>query len=223
MDRPACSKTRVCSPVLLRLDARAVAFDPDRFDRDLDELVYSSLVTVDTRGPETRYRLLDTVRRYALEQLVAHESVDDTYGRFVDHTIARSTELLVGAGQSMRGGMMHDLIDAYSHIAEALRWCIDHDDTPRHAHHLCMPLWILVHQGYADDITALMRRLVARFSDSATWGGAQAHAVLATGEYVTGNLAIAVEIASRTLADRPGPTRPRSSCSGTRSCPPRTR
>jgi len=48
--------------------ARVVAsVELSRFDALLDELTYASLVTVDTGGPETRYRLLETVRQFARE------------------------------------------------------------------------------------------------------------------------------------------------------------
>jgi predicted ATPase len=70
--------------------ARAVADDGATFDADLDELVHTSLVVVDTSGSDTEYRLLDTVRRFALDRLVARDGVTDAYGRFVDHVVAGS-------------------------------------------------------------------------------------------------------------------------------------
>ena len=153
----------------------------------------------------TRYRLLDTVRRCALDRLTTRDGVTAAYDRFVDHVLARSRELLAGAAHSWRPGLLHDLVASYDDVAEALRWCIANDESPRRAHQLCSSLWAIVHQGHADDITELMRRLLARFPGLVTVGDAQARAVLATGEYVTGNPATAVEIASRTLAAHPGP------------------
>ena len=70
--------------------ARAVAAveDPDRFDALLDELTYASLVTVDTSGPQTRYRLLETVRQFALDRLRRRGALEPTYDRFADHVVA---------------------------------------------------------------------------------------------------------------------------------------
>src|SRR5690606_30740227 len=70
--------------------ARAVAGDPPGFDADLDDLVHASLVAVDTDAPEARHRLLDMVRRYALDRLAKDEWVDVAYDRFVDHVVARA-------------------------------------------------------------------------------------------------------------------------------------
>src|SRR4029079_1466312 len=50
---------------------RLVGLDHDdrRFDALIDELVHASLVVADTSGSSTRYRLLESVRRFALEHL----------------------------------------------------------------------------------------------------------------------------------------------------------
>lgn len=184
--------------------ARAVAGDVEAFDADLDELVHASLVVVDTTGDDAQYRLLDTVRRFARARLDARAALGDAYGRFVDHVISRSRALLSGAASSWRPGLLKDLVASYDDVAEALRWCIAHDETPRRAHELCTSLWAIVHQGHAEDINELMRRMVARFPETDTPGGAQARAVLATSSYVTGDPAAAVALATTTLADHPG-------------------
>ena len=52
---------------------RLAGFDGDdqRFDALVDELVHASLVVADTSGPSTRYRVLESVRRFALDRLEA--------------------------------------------------------------------------------------------------------------------------------------------------------
>jgi hypothetical protein len=101
--------------------------------------------------------------------------------------------------------LLSALVASFDDVAEALRWCIAHDETPRRAYQLCSSLWAIVHQGRADDINDLMLRVIARFPESDSPGGAQARAVLATSSYVTGSPETAVEIASAALADHPGP------------------
>lgn len=185
--------------------ARAVAGDTPGFDADLDDLVHASLVSVDTDASEARYRLLDMVRRYALDRLAEGGRVAAAYDRFVDHAVDRARTLIAGAAESWRPGLLRELAASYEDFAEALRWCIAHDEDPRRAHRLCSALWAIVHQGRADEIADLMRRLLERFPDRDSAGGAQAVAVLATALYVTGHPAEAVELASSTLADHPGP------------------
>ncbi len=66
--------------------AEAVAADDDRVDRDavidlLSDLVDKSLVTVDRSRAETRYGMLETIRQYAEERLVASGEADEVRGR----------------------------------------------------------------------------------------------------------------------------------------------
>ena len=133
--------------------ARAVASvdEPSRFDALLDELTFASLVTVDTSGPETRYRLLETVRQFALDRLRRRGALESTYDRFADHVVASVREIVRGATDSWRPGLLRDLVAAFDDLAEALRWCTAHDDEPRRAYALCASLWGIVHQGRADD------------------------------------------------------------------------
>ena len=191
---------------------RTVAGADDTFDPDLDELVYAlTRRRRHLRCRDRALRLLDIVRRFALGRPrrvmaswmpTAASSITCSPGR------GRPRR----CGELWRPGLLKDLVASYDDVAEALRWCIDHDDTPRRAHQLCSSLWGIVHQGHADDINDLMRRLIARFPDFDTTGGAQARAVLATSSYVTGDPAAAIEIAGATLAGHPGPISRRSRC-----------
>ena len=182
--------------------ARAVAAvdEPSRFDTLLDELTYASLVTVDTSGPETRYRLLETVRQFALDRLRRRGALESTYDRFADHVVASVREISRGATRSWRPGLFRDLVAAFDDLAEALRWCTAHDDDPRRAYALCASLWGIVHQGRADDAAELARRTLARWPDRQSPAAAQCVAALATAEYVTGHPQRALELVTPILA-----------------------
>jgi predicted ATPase len=174
--------------------ARAIIDPRHDVDRSLEELVTVSLTAADTSGSHTRYRLLDSVRRFGLEQLRRRGATDEAYGRFVDHVSSRCRKLLEGAASDWRPDLLRGLVASFDDISEALRWCIAHDDDPRRAHRLSSSLWPIVHQGHADDIVDLMRRLIDRFPDRHSRGAAQAIAVLATAEYVTGHPDTALEL-----------------------------
>ncbi len=191
--------------------ARAVATvgEPSRFDALLDELTFASLVTVDTSGPETRYRLLETVRRFAVDRLRSRGAMEATYDRFADHVVASVREISRGVGRSWRPGLLRDLVAAFDDVAEALRWCTAHDDDPRRAYALCASLWGVVHQGRADDAAELARRTLARWPDRESPAAAQCVAALATAEYVTGHPQRALDLVMPILAD-PGPLGPAS-------------
>jgi predicted ATPase len=190
-----------------RADAASAVSGIADFDAALDELVNASLVVADTGGADTRYRLLDTVRRFALGRLDQRGATVAAYDRFVDHVNQRTRQQLAGADVRWRGDLMRDLVDSFDDIAEAVRWCIAHDTEPRRAHQLCSGLWGVVHQAHADDIVELMRRVTERFPARDTRGGVHAAAVHATAEYVTGHpdtaLSLVEPLAARTETDLP--------------------
>jgi predicted ATPase/class 3 adenylate cyclase len=102
------------------LDAAEAVCEGDPIDADdvyelLANLVARSLVVVDDTGPDTRYRLLETIRQYGEERLAEAGDTDTLRARHCDHY----TEF---AG----------LVDSYSYGAEQVEWgarlARDHDN-----------------------------------------------------------------------------------------------
>jgi predicted ATPase len=108
--------------------AAAVAVAPDlRLDL-LARLVDKSLVSVTRsyRGT-TRYRLLETVREYAHEQLVEAHDLDSARDRHLGHfaalaEVAREEWLSTG-----RQRFVNELDDDYENVRAALEWSVDAD------------------------------------------------------------------------------------------------
>jgi predicted ATPase len=171
------------------------------FELLLDELTHASLVVAHTGGSETRYRLLETVRRFALDRLRRRGGLDEAYDRFVDHVQASVLAIVAGATTAWRPGLLRDLVHSYDDLAEALRWCNAHDATPRRAHTLCSVLWAIAHQGRADDIAELARRTLDRWPDRESSAAAQCVAVLGTAEYVTGHPQRALNLVRPVVAE----------------------
>ena len=188
--------------------ARAVASAEqcghDGFDDDLEELVYASLVVADTSGPGTRYRLLETIRRFARQELEGCGGLPRTMDAFVDAVLADALASTRGGTLVWRPEMIGELLDAFDNLAEALRWCNDHDDEPDRALTLCALLWTVVHQGRADDIVVLARRTIDRWGEHDHPRRGAALATLATAEYVTGHPDRALEVAEPAVRRLPG-------------------
>lgn len=76
--------------------AGSVAGDADLTDTavlaGLGRLVRKSLVVADTRGPQTRYRMLESVRHYALSRLVAAGEYDRMRERHLDTFLAMARD-----------------------------------------------------------------------------------------------------------------------------------
>jgi predicted ATPase len=181
--------------------------DDLRFDALVDEVVHASLVVADTSGPSTRYRLLESVRRFARDQLDARGGRDAAFDRFADQALQRAHDTLRGSTTAWRPEVVRDMVRAYDDLAEALRWCNRHDTDPQRAWQLCASMWAVVHQGHADDVVIVGRQTIARWpTDGSTVAGA-AVATVATAEYVSGEPERAIDLAESTLSSlvRPSP------------------
>src|SRR5688572_24415197 len=179
---------------------RLAGFDGDdsRFDALVDELVHASLLVADSSGPSTRYRLLESVRRFALDRLEARGARDAAFDRFADQVLQRARETLRGATTAWRPELVREMVRTFDDLAEALRWCNRHDTDPQRAWRLCASMWSVVHQGRADDVVIVGRQTMQRWPfDGSSVAGA-AVATVATAEYVTGDPERAIALAEST-------------------------
>jgi predicted ATPase len=186
---------------------RLVGLDGDsRFDILIDELVHASLVVADTSGPSTRYRLLESVRRFALDRLEAHGGRDAAFDRFADQALQRARDTLRGSTTTWRPDLVREMVRTFDDLGEALRWCNRHDTDPQRAWRLCACMWAVVHQGRADDVVTVGRQTMHRWSfDGSSIAGA-AVATVATAEYVTGDPDRAIALAESTSASLATPS-----------------
>ncbi len=111
--------------------AEAVCAGGDILEADvlvhLCALVDRSLVFAEMSGAETRYRLLETVRQYATERLVASGDADVVRCRHTGHFVAVAEK-----AQAERFGAQRDAVVApmradLDNVRAALRWSVEHD------------------------------------------------------------------------------------------------
>ncbi len=109
--------------------ARIVGDGPDEMDTldlvdGLTRLVDRSLVIVD-RGATTRYRMLETIRQYAREQLIAAGEA----ATVSDRHLAVFADLAIGAERPLRGPAMVDWLDRLDaeldNLGAALEWALE--------------------------------------------------------------------------------------------------
>jgi tetratricopeptide (TPR) repeat protein len=94
----------------------------------LTQLVNKSLVVADReQGQETRYRLLETIRQYALERLAASGEADAIRRQHLNHYLA----LVEQAGPELDGAQPRAWLDRlrqdYDNLQAALGWIIEQD------------------------------------------------------------------------------------------------
>src|SRR3954471_5367932 len=108
--------------------AQAVAGDAEveRY-QILDQLallVDKSLVTAENTSGRTRYRLLETVRQYALERLGESGEADDVRARHRDHYLAAAATLNDPGGADYRQQLQQAEADI-DNLRSAFGWCLE--------------------------------------------------------------------------------------------------
>jgi predicted ATPase/DNA-binding winged helix-turn-helix (wHTH) protein len=83
----------------------------------LDSLVQKSLLQTDLSGRVVRYRLLETLREYAQEQLASSEDVDDVRRRHAVYFLERSQQALA----EWKRMPTHEWRDTYRHDSKDIR------------------------------------------------------------------------------------------------------
>jgi predicted ATPase/DNA-binding SARP family transcriptional activator len=99
---------------------------PERVQRELSTLVDQSLVMAETSGTSTRYRLLETIRRFALDLL--GEGENDVRVRHARH-FARLAE--VQAARFLtdeEAEAFLEMSSAYDNLRGAFHWAMENDD-----------------------------------------------------------------------------------------------
>jgi predicted ATPase/class 3 adenylate cyclase len=117
-------------------------------------LVAHHLVVADDTGPETRYRLLETIRQYGEERLAEHGETDALRARHCDHY----TELaglvqahLWGSGQVEWGTR---LAREHDNLFAAMAFALDTEDLDRAMALLCQLPVLLFGGAQIDDLVA---------------------------------------------------------------------
>lgn len=160
---------------------------PDEVLDLLSSLVEKSLVSLDEREDETRYRMLETIRDYAAEKLQPSDDAGAIAARHCEHYFGLAKRIrdgLEGAGQAawiQRGETELDNLRAATALALA------GGTDPVIAVKLAVtmtPFWML--RGYLSEGRAVVRAALAlpavQASDLAQAHAAYAGAVLATGQ-----------------------------------------
>ncbi len=102
-------------------------------DRDVFELVASladkSLLRREEREDVPRYRMLETVREYGLEQLAASNELDDTRREHAEHFLALAQQAALAWGGPAPGAWLDRLEAERDNLREALAWAHEEQAT----------------------------------------------------------------------------------------------
>jgi len=140
---------------------------PDRVATLLDELVAHSLVTTTTVGGRTRYGLLETLREYGAQRLVARGERGRWRDRHADRYADRARAALESGFRERR----LPLVDEFDELRAAIRWCLVADATPDRAFLLAEALWWPAPARRAEEIAKLVDEVVGQWSGDHPYRG----------------------------------------------------
>jgi predicted ATPase len=177
--------------------------EPSQTLEHLDGLVAASLVVADRDGSTTWYRLLESLRAYAVEQLERRGELSVTWDRFVDHVVSVTATILERGRDGWQASLLGELLALHDNISAAVRWCVTNDADPTRALRLVAALWGVVHQGHTADVAGLgervLERVVERWRDPGAAMWPDAAATVATCRYLLGRPHEAIELAEEAL------------------------
>jgi predicted ATPase/DNA-binding CsgD family transcriptional regulator len=129
----------------------------------LDRLVGKSIVVAEARGDQVRFRLLETIRQYGHEQLVASGEAAQCARRHREHYLARAQRIAAAwCSPSQRAGLAELRAD-HPNLRAALDHALADEDDPAVALEL---VTALRHHWYADGFLADGRRFADAALDS---------------------------------------------------------
>ncbi len=108
---------------------------------DIPALVEKSLVLADTGEPEARYRLLETTRQHAWEQLVAAGEADVVRDRHAARFLALAEESRAHLHGPEQGRWLRRLVAAHDNARAALEWCLGQLETSDDSHSTAALAW----------------------------------------------------------------------------------
>lgn len=199
-DATSFCRLAVLAPGFRLERAHAVVDAPDLVDSAelLDRLVAQSLVSTVTEDGRIRYRLLQTVRQYALDQLTSSGELASTRERFVQSVRTVSDSLVARAIERWDDTVVADARDVAPDLIAALRICLEHDETGDRACSMMLPGWGLVHETYAGELARLGAAILERWPpDTPGWGDVAA--ITATASVRLSHFDHALEQAARAI------------------------
>ncbi|HLK59098.1 MAG TPA: tetratricopeptide repeat protein, partial [Chthonomonadaceae bacterium] len=175
----------------------------------LSSLVDKSLVLVEAKGSVLRYRMLETVRKYAEEKLVEHGEVNVLRDRHRDWSLALAKEAEPKLAGPEQREWLERLEIEHDNLREALRWCAQGAEGGLRLAGALTRFWMV--RGYLrEGREHLMRELGSERAQARTETRAKAlnaAGVLAVsqGDFQTARVLYKESIAiSRELGDRSG-------------------
>ncbi|GAA4928488.1 BTAD domain-containing putative transcriptional regulator [Actinomycetospora succinea] len=182
--------------------AHAVAGDDDLLATvdHLDRLVAASMITVHQRAGRTWYALLATIRRFARDRLEERGELQAVRDRWVDSVLAAAVDARDRMVHAWPVDLLVTLQNLHTDVADALRWCVAHDEGPDRALPLFVPMCSVLKNRSAMPVAELGDVVLRRWPDSSGRSRAEAAAAAAVAHVLRGSAERGAALAHEALA-----------------------
>lgn len=170
----------------------------------LSQLIDASLVDVrQTASGKTEYLLLDSIRAYGRERLIAEDEWAEVGERYVDAVTALANDLVAAALEAFSPAVLGAIQENFSHLVNAVGWCLEHDPSPARTYQ--MILLFFGPTGASTEIAELAQRVRDKWREPAPLQ-AEAFAVMGSltfraGRYEEGATLAAFAVAHEDATD----------------------
>ena len=165
----------------------------------LGSLVDKSLVVVDEREGEARYRLLETIRQYAVDRLVAADEQDAASDRHLDHFLALAEATAPELEGPDQDASLDRLETEHDNLRAALDWGLALPDPDRGRRLAGSLIWLWYRHGHGDEGLDFIQRAIDRAPDDRSTVQAQLLVSAAALAQVCGQFGRIVDYAHRSL------------------------
>ncbi|MDD7940714.1 BTAD domain-containing putative transcriptional regulator [Actinomycetospora lutea] len=182
--------------------AHAVAGEDDLLDTvdHLDRLVAASMLTVQQRAGRTWYALLATMRRFARDRLEERGEQQAVRDRWVDSVLAAAVDARDLMVHAWPAHLLVTLQNLHTDVADALRWCVAHDDGPDRALPLFVPMCSVLKNRSAMPVADLGDAVLRRWPDSSGRARSEAAAAAAVAHVLRGSAERGATLAREALS-----------------------
>ncbi|MEM9515950.1 MAG: hypothetical protein AAGA42_13950 [Actinomycetota bacterium] len=165
----------------------------------IDQLNAASMIARRSHGSATSYTLLETLRRFAWDQLITNGELDETRARYIEFVAERAADIVTTGMTDWSVAVVERARSLAPDLLVAMRLCVDDPDLLPQAFAMFMPAWGIINQQQAAEFAAVGRHLLRAAPDSTTAWWPDTAAITATALMRIGRPTDAVEYAQMAI------------------------
>ncbi len=165
----------------------------------IDQLNAASMIVRRSHGSTTTYTLLETLRRFAGEQLIERNELDDTRSRYIEFVADQAADIVTTGMTDWSVAVAERARALAPDLLVAMRLCVDDPERLPQAFAMFVPAWGIVNHQQAAEFAGIGQALIRAHLGSTIAWWADTAAITATALMRIGRPSDAVEYARQAI------------------------